>query len=347
MQQDLKTYQLKTEQGLELSLLNYGARLCSAKIPNPKSSQSNKLEMLLAYPKPEDYLTDEFFMGSTIGRFCNRIHGGNALINGEAIELAINEKKCSNTLHGGNKGFDKAYWDATCISEQCIEFNLLSPDSDQGFPGQLLVKARYTVNNLDIIVEYFASSDKDTLVNLCNHAYFNLDGLDDTRHGSIATQKLFIAADKFLPLTHNKVPTGDIQNVSNTKFDFTSNGDTDSFKEINPTLKSKNQQIQQAGGLDHTFVLNTDNNNKLRHAATLASTCSQISLEVHTTQNTVHVYTGNYLHSSFNKFSGICFETQNFPDSPNHKHFPDALLKAGEKYYHKTIYRFKTNLIDN
>ena len=333
----LKNFQLKTSTGLELDLLNYGARVHSLRIP----INGEKINIALGYENIKHYLDDEYYLGATIGRFGNRLHGGKITLNGLNFNLLINEIDNANTLHGGHKGFDKQYWDVIDSSNQFIEFKFLSPHLDQGFPGALDVRARYSVENLGFTVEYSATCNQDTLVNLCNHTYFNLDGFNHNGTNSIVDHQLLVYLDKFLQLNDKQVPSGVFQNVTDTPFDFRVVSTDSLGNKISKTLESEHPQIKLASGLDHTFIKRADYKNSFQKVTQLYSSKSNIALKVYTTQPGVHIYSGNYLHNRFNKHSGICFETQGYPDAPNHKHFPSSLLKAGEKYHHKTTYQFE------
>lgn len=331
---------LKTSNGFELSLLNYGARVHSINFP----LGAKKINLALGYQKLEDYLSDEFYMGATVGRFCNRIHGGKVSFNNQTFNLPMNDTMHANTLHGGAKGFDKCFWETLEQTEQSIKFRLHSPHLDQGFPGNLDVWASYSVEDLGFSVEYSAICDQETIVNLCNHSYFNLDGFDNKISSNITNLQLLLAAKQFLPLTENKVPNGKIQSVVDTPFNFLDSHANSRGKAITQILESKHPQIELAGGLDHTFVNDNVNDGedgkKLRLVAQLYSKKTNIAMSVSSSQSALHVYTGNYLNHQFSKHAGICFETQGFTDSPNHENFPTALLRAGEVYSHKTIYKF-------
>jgi len=330
----INNYLLKTKQGLELNLLNFGARIHSLTIP----INGKKTNLVLGYQNLQDYLNDAYYLGATVGRFCNRIHGGELSINEQKFKLPLNEIGKSNTLHGGPKGFDKCFWKLLEISEFSIEFQLISPHLDQGFPGNLEVRARYEVENLGFTVEYIAKSDQDTIINLCNHTYFNLDGVKAGELANIKDHELRLYLTEYLPLNQNNVPNGNIQNVIDSPFDFANKNNK--RRKISTLLNSEHPQISLTGGLDHTFI--TQNKvSVLQKVAQLYSTKTNIELEVSTNQIATHVYSGNYLDNQFGKNAGICFETQAYPDSPNHAHFPSAILKKGETYHHKTTYQFQ------
>lgn len=339
----LENYQLTSSAGLTLELLNYGARVRALKIP----INGKETNVVLGYEKDQDYLKDEFYMGASIGRFSNRIHGGSITINNEKFPLAINESQGMNTLHGGDNGFDKRYWQLHEVSKERIEFKLLSPHLDQGFPGNLDVRAIYTVEDLGFSIQYTAISDKDTLVSICNHAYFNLDGFNAEQQHTLHDQQLFIDAHSYLPLNKNSVPIGHYQNVTQSPFDFHHPNFINHHSNLADCLDSKHPQIELVGGLDHTFVLNRTGENTIETVAQLYSKKTDLALSVKTTQAAMHVYTGNYLNNKYLKNSGICLETQGFPDAPNHKIFPSSVLAAGEKYSHKTEYNFHTNFLNS
>lgn len=310
--------------GLTAELLNYGATIRSLSVPDKKG---NNVDVVLGYDTIEEYQENDGYLGATIGRFGNRIREGKFTLNGKDYTLAVNNGP--NHLHGGIKGFDKVIWEA-CEKENSVIFSHLSPDGDEGYPGNLEVEVEIGLEGNGIFLEYTAKSDADTPLNLTNHSYFNLDGA-----GDILKHTLRLNADAFLLGDKDCLPTGEILNVKNTPMDFTAE------KEIGRDIDSNEPCVKYSGGYDSNFVLSGN------PAAVLKSNKSGITMTVNTTEPGIQFYSGNFLTSRKGKngveygFRGaICLETQHFPDSINHLDWPSCVLKKGETFKSKTTYTF-------
>ncbi len=242
-----------------------------------------------------------------------------------------------NHLHGGKKGFDKVIWDSKII-ENTLELSYLSPDGEEGYPGNLNVRVNYSLTeNDELKISYEAASDKDTILNLTNHTYFNLNG---EGAGDILDHKLTLNADYFVPTDSESIPTGELQPVIGTPFNFTNS------TAIGERIENTDEQLIFAGGYDHNFVINASENT-LKLAGKVESDKSGIKMDVYTTEPGVQFYTGNYLDGSikgksgnYNKHAGFCLETQHYPDSPHFTKFPTTVLRKGNTYRSDTIYRF-------
>ncbi|MCX7725416.1 MAG: galactose mutarotase [Chitinispirillaceae bacterium] len=332
---EAKLYTLTNSKGASVSLTNYGAAVVSILVPDRKG---NFKDIALGFNSVDGYLSeDNPFFGSTIGRYANRIARGRFSLNGKTYTLAINNGV--NHLHGGLKGFDKILWttEKFTLDSNKISFSYLSVDGEEGYPGNLevIVTFEWTDDN-KLKIDYKASSDADTIVNLTNHTYFNLEG-----NGSIVDHILQINANFYTPVDETQIPTGEIISVKNTPFDFTTPtriGDRiDDFS---------NEQMRYGGGYDHNFVLNS--NGSLSHVAMVYSSKSGIKLDVFTTEPGMQFYSGNNINCKregkngivYKKRDGFCLETQHFPDSPNKPHFPSVVLRKGAIFKSTTIYSF-------
>lgn len=329
-------FTLTNSKGVETKITNYGGRIVSLKVPD-KNGKSE--DVVLGYENLDGYLNDKSAFGGIIGRFANRIAGGRFSLGGREFLLAKNNGE--NHLHGGIKGFDAKVWKAKSSAGKSgakLELNYKSPDGEENYPGNLTLKVIYTLTEAgEIKIEYFASTDQDTVINLTNHAYFNLAGAGS---GTILEHILQINADKFTPTDAGAIPTGEMQTVENTPFDFLK-----PFV-VGDRINAENEQIKFGNGYDHNFVLNKKTN-ELTLAATAFEPKSGRVLEVLTTEPGIQFYTGNYLDNVkgkngkiYNKREGFCLETQHFPDSPNKPNFPTTVLKKGEKFASITVYKF-------
>ncbi|MDK2886224.1 MAG: aldose 1-epimerase [Thermosipho sp. (in: thermotogales)] len=325
-------YSLTNKNSLTVKIINYGGIITNLWVPD-KSGTFH--DVVLGFNTLEEYekFNSNYFFGAIIGRYANRISNGRFSIDGNTYQLSINEEKYHNTLHGGFKGFHtrifKAYPLKTPDGPSLI-LNYLSPDGEEGFPGNLNVEVRYILTNKnEFIVEFKAITDKPTIVNLTQHSYFNLSG-----SGNISNHKLQINSDFITPVNEKLIPTGEFKPVKNTEYDFK-----------NPKILGK--LLSQNYGYDINYVLNKTEN-ELKFAAKLESLDTGISMEIFTTKPGLQLYTGNYLNGivgklglKYDKFSGICLEPQFFPDSPNIKNFPKVVLYPNKIYKHKIIYKFK------
>ena len=301
--------------------------------------------MVLGYDKVEDYLDRSPFFGALIGRCSNRLEGASFELNG--ITYTLNKNEGNNQLHGGITGYDKRVWDVKIQSgdKEGLELSLFSPDMDENYPGNLEVRVIYRLTDQDALeIEYYAASDKDTIVNLTNHSYFNLSGHDS---GTIVDHQLKIDADFYTPINSELLPTGEILSVKNTPFDFTQ------FKRIGDGLSDSydNEQMRFGNGYDHNFVLRTTPADKTpKEIAQLYDPKSGRLMTVLTTKPGVQFYSGNSLIGAgkgkndvmYDKWHGLCLETQYFPNSMKYSHFPSPVLNAGQTYHQVTVYKFST-----
>lgn len=331
----VKLYTLTNKNGLEATVLNYGAKIVSLSVPD---KNGRFIDVVLGHNNLEEYLdSEEPYFGAICGRTGNRIAKGQFTLDGVAYKLAINNGP--NNLHGGVKGFNSVVWDAKQLDSQTLELAYLSKDGEEGFPGNLSVKVVYRLtndNSLDI--EYEATTDKNTIVNLTNHSYFNLSGAGDK---SVYDHVLTIRASEYLPTDETAIPFGKPESVIGTPFDFTTP------HEIGERIDEDVEQLRFGNGYDHTFVLD-----KKEGALDVAVLCyspeTGIEMEVLTTEPGVQLYTGNWMTGNFEgklgkrypARSAVCFETQHFPDSINKPEYPSVVLKAGDVFRSKTIHSF-------
>lgn len=326
---------LKNSKNFRVAITNYGGRIVSVLVPAKKG---NTIDVVLGYDSLKSYLKPkEPYFGALIGRYGNRIAKGKFSINGKSYQLNINDGV--NTLHGGFNGFYSKVWNAKQVSPQSLELTYTSKDGEGGYPGELKVKVIYTVTDDNAIkIDYYATTDKETIVNLTNHAYFNLSGAGSS---TITDHLLQINAAYFTPIDPTLIPTGKLQPVKGTPFDFTA------AKAINSDIDLQNDQLKNGKGYDHNFVLNTNDGSK--PIATVFSPKTGIAMEVYTTEPGLQFYSGNFLtgkdhdgkgKAAYNHRSAFCLETQHFPDSPNKSTFPSTILKPGETYHTNTSYKF-------
>jgi aldose 1-epimerase len=279
------------------------------------------------------------FLGSSVGRYGNRIAHGSFDIDGQKYQLPVNDH--GNTLHGGPVGFDKLTWTGR-ITPTSVEFMLLSEDGDMGFPGTLTAKVAYTLTDNVLRLDYSASAGRATIVNLTNHSYFNLNG-DDA--GDVLDHEIFLNADRYTPTNAELIPTGELAAVAGTPLDFRE------ATRVGLRIDDAHEQLRVAGGYDHNFVLNGENG-ELKLAAKLYGPRSGRSMTVATTQPGVQFYSGNFLDGTYTgrhgeaytRHKGLCLETQHFPDSPNHPQFPTTLLKPGETMHSCTTFTLDAQL---
>ena len=322
-------YTLKSPQ-VEMQVMTFGARVVSIKTPDRHGRMAN---IVLGYDNLESYIKDKkTYFGVVPGRYANRIANGAFSLEGKEYHLSINEG--NNTLHGGKEGFDRRNWTGREVPSG-VEFTLVSPDGDQGFPGSLTAHVRYTLHGNKIAIHYSATTDKPTVVNLTNHTYFNLSGAGS---GSILNEKLTVFADKMTPVNSHLIPTGEFMTVAGTPFDFTHP------QTIGARISADDEQLRLAHGYDHNWVLN-GKLGTMHRAARVFDPASGRVLEEDTTEPGVQVYTGNFLDGTFSGPSGkydfragLCLETQHFPDSPNHPSFPTTEVKPGQTYSSETTW---------
>jgi aldose 1-epimerase len=317
---------------LEARVMTYGGIVVSLKVPD-KNGKSG--DVVLGYDSLEGYIANSPFFGAIVGRYGNRIGGGKFVLDGKTYSTPQNDG--TNTLHGGPKGFDKAVWKAKEIRHG-IELTHVSADGDSGFPGTLTTTVRYTLHGKDFKIEYSATTDKDTVLNLTHHSYFNLAGQGN---GDILQHQVKLNASRYTPVDEILIPTGELAPVEGTPFDFSKP------TAIGARIDSDNVQLHRGKGYDHNWVLDSGGG-KVAEAAEAYEPSTGRVMQVWTDQPGVQFYTGNFLDGTitgkdgkvYQRRSGLCFETQHFPDSPNHPKFPSTELKPGQKYHTVTIYRF-------
>lgn len=330
----VEIFTLTNSKGTEVKITNYGGRIVSLKAVD----KNGKFEdVILGYDDLSGYLNDDFFLGGIIGRYANRIAKGKFLLNGKEYALARNNGE--NHLHGGIKRFDTAVWKAKTSANEngaIFELTYFSKNGEEGYPGNLSVKVVYTLTeNDELKMDYFAATDQDTIINLTNHAYFNLAG-----SGTILDHIVEINADEFTPTDAVSIPTGELRKVEKTPFDFRVG------KAIGKQIDEAEEQLKFGSGYDHNWVLNKKQG-EMSLAARVTEPNSGRVLEVLTTEPGIQFYAGNFLADGkgkggriYNKREGFCLETQHFPDSPNKPNFPTTILKKGQKFASTTIYRF-------
>jgi aldose 1-epimerase len=319
---------------MEADVITYGGILQSLRVPDKQGKVS---DIVLGFDSAEEYEQgNKAFFGAIIGRYGNRIAGGKFQLDGKSYQIPRNDG--NNALHGGSKGFDKVLWNGKIIPHG-VELTYVSPDGEMGFPGTLTAVVRYTLAGKDLKIEYSATTDKDTVVNLTNHSYFNLAG---EGNGDILKDEVKINASRYTPVDANLIPTGELAPVQDTPFDFRK------LTAVGARIDANNEQLKLAHGYDHNWVL--DSSGKLAEAAQVYEATSGRVMHVLTDQPGVQFYTGNFLDGTIKGKGGkvyghraaLCLETQHFPDSPNHPSFPTTELKPGQKYHTVTIFRFST-----
>lgn len=331
-------YVLKNHNGMEAAFTNYGGRLVSLVVPDKNGKMTN---VVAGFNNVEGYVkSTEPYYGATIGRYGNRIAKGKFTLDGKQYQLSVNNGV--NTLHGGKKGFQDVVWDANKLNDSTIQFTYLSEDGEEGFPGNLNVKVTYSLTGDNSLkCEYEATTDKTTVVNLTNHAYFNLNGEGS---GTILNHTVQIYADKYNPIDSGWIPLGPIATVKGTPFDFTTP------TTIGARINEDNQQLKNGKGYDHNFVLNGTKVDGLNHAATVTGDKSGIVMNVYTQEPGLQFYSGNFM-AGKNTFSNgskddyrtaFAMETQHFPDSPNEPSYPSTVLKPGQLYKTFSLYNFST-----
>ncbi|WP_316838541.1 aldose epimerase family protein [Pedobacter gandavensis] len=333
---EVKLFSLQNKNGAKALISNYGGRLVALLVPD----KNNKLQDVVAgFSTLEGYQqSTEPYFGATIGRYGNRIAKGKFTLDGKNYQLFTNNGV--NTLHGGKKGFQDVVWEAKQLDPQTLELSYLSKDMEEGFPGNLKVKVLYTLSNdQELKISYEATTDKNTVVNLTNHAFFNLNG---EQSGSILNHLLKINADKYTPVDTTLIPLGNLAEVKGTAFDFTTE------KTIGKDIETKDEQLKNGKGYDHNYVLNSHTANQ--PVALVTGDKSGIVMSVYTDQPGLQFYSGNFMLGK-NTMKGnhkddfrtaFALETQHFPDSPNQPAFPSTLLKPGELYKSTSVYKFTT-----
>ncbi|MDX5419359.1 MAG: galactose mutarotase [Hymenobacteraceae bacterium] len=331
----VRLYFLKNRNGLEMAVTNYGAKVVSLLVPDKEGRFE---DIVLGFDNLDGYLNaNEPYFGATIGRYGNRIAKGKFTLNGRQYELQTNN--APNHLHGGKKGFNAHVWDTKQVDEHIIEFSRMSPDGEEGYPGNLQVKMIYTLtDDNEFKVTYVAETDQSTVINLTHHSFFNLHGAGN---GDINDHVLMINADAYTPVDNTLIPTGEIEKVDGTPMDFRNP------TEIGKRVDENFEQLKFGKGYDHNWVLKESSSTE-NLAATVWEPVSGRFMEVYTTEPGLQFYGGNFLDGKdkgkggkpYTFRSALCLETQHFPDSPNQPGFPSTVLNPGEKYQHTAIYKF-------
>jgi aldose 1-epimerase len=334
--QQVDLYILNNKNGMEARITNYGGTVVSLKVPD----RSGKVDdVVLGYDTVDGYAAGTAYIGATVGRYANRIAHATFVLDG--ITYTLSKNNGDNHLHGG---FNKRVWTAKDVSSgsgQALELTYFSKDGEESFPGDLPVKVVYTLTDKnELKIDYSATTDKDTVINLTNHAYFNLAGQGN---GDVLQQQIMIRADRFTPIDATSIPTGELRSVKGTPFDFTT------ATAIGARIDQDDQQLKMGKGYDHNWVLNNEKPGSLLLAAQAFDPHSGRVLEVLTTEPGVQLYTGNFLDGIrgkdgkvYNRRNAFCLETQHFPDSPNHPNFPTTELKPGQHFASTTVYKFST-----
>ena len=335
----VEQYTITNAAGLEMSVISYGGIITTLKVPNKDGEYE---DVVLGFDNIEDYENGNPYFGAIIGRYGNRIAEGKFTLDGEKYNLDTNDGP--NSLHGGEKGFDKVVWDvesSTSENAGTLRLSYISKDGEGGYPGNLETIVTYTLNSdNELNIKYEATTDKKTVVNLTQHSYFNLSG-DFSK--KILDHVVEINADEFLPVDNTLIPTGELKQVEGTPFDFTE--PTTISKGLE--MEGSNAQLDRGPGFDHCWVLN-EQDSGIRFAASAYEPKSGRFMEVYTNEPALQFYIGNFLDGSlpakgggtYGKRTGFCMETQHYPDSPNQGKFPSTVLEPGEKYTSETSYKF-------
>lgn len=330
-------FTLENSHGMTVKLTNYGGIVTELHVPD---KNGNIGDVVLGYDNLNDYIKGSPYFGAIVGRYGNRIDKGKFTLDGVEYTLATNNDK--NHLHGGVKGFDKVVWDATPfthVDEAGVELTYVSVDGEEGYPGTLTAKVTYSLSNAnELKIEYLATTDKPTVVNLTHHGYFNLAGQGN---GDILSHELMLNADRYTPIDEGLIPTGQLPSVKDTPMDFTEP------VAIGARISQDFQQLKFGKGYDHNWVLN-ESDEPMKLAAKVYEPTTGRMMEVLTTEPGIQFYCGNFLDSSnvgkvgkvYQHRYGFCLETQHFPDSPNNPDFPTTILRPGDAYKSTTVYRF-------
>ena len=334
----VQLYTLTNKAGAEAHFINQGAKLVSLVVP----SRSGYTDVILGHDSLDEYIhSEEAYFGAICGRYANRIARGHFTIDGVSYELPINNGP--NSLHGGKKGFNAKVWDALQMNDTTLVLNYISAYGEEGFSGELKTTVIYTfTDDNELVIEYMAKTNKKTVINLTSHGFFSLAGIANPTP-SIENLECEINADFYIPIDEVSIPTGEIRFVKGTPFDFRTP------KTIGQDINADHEQIKNGAGYDHCFVLNKREEGELSFAARIMEPVTGRTMEVYTTEPGVQLYTDNWADgykgqhgATFPRRSGICFEAQHFPDSPNRPYFPSVVLNPGEQYKQKTIYKFGT-----
>lgn len=330
-------YVLKNKHGNEVAITNYGGAIVAIMVPDKNGKYANVIQ---GHDNIQDVINSpEPYLSTLIGRYGNRICKGKFQLNGKVYQLAVNNGP--NSLHGGKKGFNAKVWDALRMNDETLILSYVSSYGEEGYTGEVKVTVAYSFNDEnELVIEYMATTNKKTIINLTNHGFFSLAGIADPTP-TIDNLICEINADYYIPIDETSIPTGEIRMVEGTPFDFRKP------KRVGQDIDADNEQIKNGAGYDHCFVLNKKEEGELGFAARIKEPESGRTMEVYTTEPGVQLYTDNWADgykgqhgATFPRRSAICFEAQHFPDSPNHSYFPSVILRPGEQYKQKTIYKF-------
>lgn len=329
-------YKLKNSNGVEVHAMNYGGIIQAIRVPD---RNGNFADIVLGHDTAEGYMPNPPYIGAVVGRYANRIANGTFTLDGKTYNLPKNDGP--NTLHGGTaRTFDKVMWESQPLKDKTgVAFEFLSKDGDDGFPGNVKVRVTYTLTEAnELVIDYQATTDKATPINVSQHSYFNLKS---EGNGDILDHEIMINADKFTPVDKNLIPTGELRPVKGTPLDFTKS------TKIGTRIDDNYDQLVLGHGYDHNFVINRKGPGMTLAARVYEPTTGRV-LEVSTTQPAVQFYTGNFLDGTvtgkeghvYKRRYGLCLETQHYPDSPNHPDFPNTILKPGETFHQVTAFKF-------
>lgn len=336
--QGVDLYTLANDAGMRVGILTFGGIIASLEVPDRRGRRAN---VVLGLSSLDGYARRSPHFGAVVGRFANRIAGGRFAIDGVRYRLDTNNGP--NALHGGRNGFDKRVWQAADTEGETLILGYLSRDGEEGYPGNLAVKVAYRLGETDELrIDYQATTDQPTIVNLTNHSYFNLAGEGE---GDVLDHVVSIDADFFTPTDATQIPTGELRPVRDTPFDFTTP------RSVGERIRLDDEQLRLARGYDHNWVLRRADRSGVRPAARVFDPATGRILEVLTDRPGVQFYTGNSLTGelagpsgrTYRQSDGLCFETQAFPDAPNQPAFPSAVLRPGEVFRSTTIFRFSTD----
>lgn len=336
---EVDLYVLKNKIGNEVAITNYGGAIVAIMVPDKYGKYNNVIQ---GHDNIKDIIeSPEPYLSTLIGRYGNRIAKGKFQLHGKEYNLPINNGP--NCLHGGKKGFNAKVWDALQMNNQTLVLKYVSPYGEEGFSGELKTTVIYTFNdNNELVIEYMATTNKKTIINLTSHGFFSLQGIANPTP-TIERQVCEINADYYLPIDETSIPTGEIRFVEGTPFDFRT------AKTIGQDIDADHQQIKNGSGYDHCYVLNKKEVGELSFAARLSDPDTGRVMEVYTTEPGIQFYTDNWANgyqgqhgATFPRRSAVCFEAQHFPDSPNHPYFPSVVLDPDNQYKQKTIYKFYT-----
>lgn len=328
---------LRNSEGNEVAISNYGGALVAIMVPDKNGNLAN---VVMGHDNIQDVINSpEPYLSRIIGRYANRIAKGHFTLKGKEYYVPINNG--ANSLHGGKQGFNTKVWTPELMNDHTLALNYVSPYGEEGYTGELKVTVEYTwTDNNELHIDYLATTNKKTILNLTNHGFFALAGIAKPTP-TVENVELQINANYYLPIDNTSIPTGEIRFVKGTPFDFTSP------KAIGKDINADNEQIKNGSGYDHCFVLNKKEEGELSLAAKAYEPVSGRTMEVYTTEPGVQLYTGNFLNgfkgthgATYPRHSAISLECQHFPDSPNHPYFPSVVLNPGERYKQSTIYKF-------